>query len=139
MDREAKTLIVTICGRDKDQRKEPIPAVDRYLSSRIKKIYTLAEKAGLPFAILSGKFGLIYGRDPIPYYDKLLSEADIEAVAEKSLSFLTGNQIKRIIFFPPDPEKDHHVGPYIETMRRAAASAGADLDIRPVPPYPRRL
>ena len=83
-----KILICTICSRDKDPAKGLLPAIRRYRSERIGRIYEKAKRAGAVFAILSGKFGLLPAEEPIPYYDKLLTEADIGPVSEKAAAFL---------------------------------------------------
>ena len=112
-----------------------LPAVDRYQSERIDKIAGIARGKGYPFAILSGKYGLIDSRQPIPYYDKLLTEKDIPAAVRKSTLFLEGRSIEKILFLLPDPAVDPHVTPYIKTMEQACAATAIDLEIRFVPPY----
>jgi len=65
----ARTVVITICCREKDNRPEPLAAVERYRSERIQSLHRLSRQAGLPFLILSGRFGLIEPDAPIPYYD----------------------------------------------------------------------
>lgn len=130
-------LLVTICCREKDRAEGLLPAVRRYRSERIERLYRLAGEAGLPFAILSGYFGLIEAEEPIPYYDRLMEEGDIERIAAAGEAFLRERGIKRVIFCLPDPALDPHVGPYLKSMEISAAAAGSRLQVHFLPPYPR--
>jgi len=132
-----KILICTICCREKDQAEGLLPALQRYRSSRIKTVSKLSRKAGWPFAILSGKYGLISADEPIPYYDRLMGEDDLGKIIEKNTVFLKKNGIKMIFFLIPAPAIDPHVVPYLKSMEAAAESTGSELKIIFVPPYPK--
>jgi len=132
-------LICTICCREKDEAAGLLPAIERYRSDRIGRIYELAKKEGTTFAILSGKFALLLPEEPIPYYDKLLVEADIPEVSRNIVPFLKKHNVGKIILFVPDPQSDPKVTPYIESMNRAAQDANISLRILCVPPYLDRL
>ena len=134
-----KILACTICCREKDRAEAALPAIGRYRSGRIQTVFHMAEKEGLEFAILSGKFGLLHPEDLIPYYDKLLTEEDIPALNRQMAEFLRENPARGIIFLPPDPRSDSKVMPYIKCMRRAARKAKIPLRIKFVPPYPERI
>ncbi len=133
------TLVSTICCREKDRAEGLLPAFRRYRSERIDTVRHLAREAGLPFAILSGKFGLIDAGQPIPYYDKLMEEADLEDIVEKNTVYIKKNGIGEIVFLLPDPALDPHVKPYLESMERATAASRCALKTIFVPPYPESL
>lgn len=129
-------LLVTICCREKDRAEGLLPAVRRYRSERIDRLARLAGEAGLPFAILSGFFGLIEAEEPIPYYDRLMSADDVERIAAAATEFLRERGIQEVIFCLPDPALDPHVGPYLASMEKSAAAAGCRLRTYFLPPYP---
>ena len=91
------------------------------------------------FTVLSGKFGLLFPDDPIPYYDRLLKEGDIPRLSEKVSNFLKENSVQKLLFLVPDPEKDPAVRSYIECVKRGCRKAGASLQVKYVPPYPDSL
>jgi hypothetical protein len=134
-----KILICTICCREKDRAEGLLPAVRRYRSDRIRKVHSLARKAGLPFAILSGKFGLIDGEEPIPYYDKLMEGDYLGRIIGLNTAFLKKNGIRKVIFLLPDPADDPHLRPYLRSLQSAARAAGNKLETIFVPPYPESL
>ncbi len=134
-----KILICTICCREKDRAEGLLPAVRRYRSDRIRKVHSLAWKAGLPFAILSGKFGLIAGEEPIPYYDKLMEGDYLGRIIGLNTAFLKKNGIRKVIFLLPDPADDPHLRPYLRSPQSAARAAGNKLETIFVPPYPESL
>ncbi len=130
-----KILICTICSRDKDQREGLLPAIERYNSPRIDQVFSLAREGGHAFAILSGKYGLLFPKTPIPYYDKLLKKEDIEEVGARAALCLKENDFRSVILLLPDPAIDPNVVPYIETMKRAGEIGGVPVEVRFVPPY----
>ncbi len=131
-------LLATICCREKDRLEGLLPAVRRYRSERIDRLARLAGQAGLPFAILSGRFGLIDAEEPIPYYDRLMNEGDVGRIASAALKYLKQHKVASVVFCLPDPEFDPHVGPYLRSMQKATAAAGCRLRTFFLPPYPDR-
>jgi len=131
-----KILLVTNCCQEKDRAGGLLPAVRRYRSERIEKLSRLAGEAELPFAILSGFFGLIAAEEPIPYYDRLMGEGDVGRIAAAGAEFLKKRGVGKVIFCLPDPVLDPHVKPYLKSMKAAAAAAGCRLKIFFLPPYP---
>ena len=129
-------LLVTICCREKDRAEGLLPAVRRYRSKRIDRLAGLAGEAGIPFAILSGFFGLVEAGEPIPYYDRLMSGDDVGRIAAAGTEFLRERGIKEVIFCLPDPALDPHVGPYLRSMEKSAAAAGCRLKTYFLPPDP---
>ena len=134
-----KILIATICCREKDRTEGLLPAIRRYRSDRIRKVHSLARKAGLSFAILSGQFGLIDGEEPIPYYDKLMGDDDLGEIIGLNTAFLENKGIRKVIFLIPDPAGDPHLRPYLRSLQSAARAAGNELQTIFIPPYPESL
>ncbi len=130
-------FLATICCREKDRAGGLLPAVRRYRSPRIRRLAELAGEAGLPLVILSGLYGLIEAGQPIPYYDRLMTAGDIPRIAGAGAEFLKNRSAEGVVFCLPDPEIDPHVKPYLESMKEAAAAAGAGLRVFFLPPYPR--
>ena len=71
-------VLATYCSAEKDKRVDLLPAYQRYKSERISMLKSEAESQGLTFMIFSGYFGLIHSGQPIPDYDHLLRESQIE-------------------------------------------------------------
>ena len=67
-------IYCTTCSRKKLQTKEPVRAIDLYLSENIRRVYSKSLIDGLDFRILSGKFGLLSPDDKVRSYDYLLRE-----------------------------------------------------------------
>jgi hypothetical protein len=134
-----KSIVATICCRRKREDPGLLPARERYLSERIARSAELAAAAGLPLAILSGKYGLIESDFPIPYYDKLMAPEETAETAAKNAAWLRKNQVGRVIFLVNSPRDDPQVVAYLESMRRGAKEAGARLEVIFVPPYPAAL
>ncbi len=130
-----KILICTICSRDKDRQEGCLPAIKRYNSPRIDKVFSLAQEGGHAFAILSGKYGLLSPEDPIPYYDKLLKEEDVGEVGTRAAAYLKEGNFREVVLLLPDPAIDPNIVPYIETMKRAGEIGGVPVGVRFVPPY----
>lgn len=129
--------MVTICCREKDRSAELLPAIRRYRSDRISRMAELAVHTDLPLVILSGLYGLIEAEEPIPYYDRLMSESDIPRIAALSAEFLKNRLAAGVVFCLPDPEIDPHVKPYLKSLEEACATAGVGLRVFLLPPYPR--
>jgi len=133
------TLVCTICCREKDRSEGVLPAIRRYKSKRIEAVAGLARDAGLPLAILSGKYGLIYADEPIPYYDKLMGEGDLGEIIAANINFLEKNNVGKVIFLCPDPAIDPHVQPYLRSIQAAARGTRCKLETILLPPMPESL
>ncbi len=134
-----KTIVCTICCREKDRADKLLPAIRRYKSERIKTVAGLARNAGMPFAILSGKYGLINADEPIPYYDKLMGEGDLGEIIAANIAFLEKNEIGKVIFLCPDPAIDPHVQPYLRSIQASARGTACKLETIFLPPMPESL
>lgn len=127
---EGSVVYVTFCCAEKDESQDLLPAVDRYLSARIKNVHNRAKTTGVPFYIFSGKFGLVYERDRIPWYDHLLTPSEIESHSQLVASQLREKKIRKVVCFSAPPESDRNLQTYISCLRMACERAGIGLEIR---------
>jgi len=66
-----RVVLVTSCGAKKEET--PQPAGKLYKSSRIRHLYKRSKELGIPFYILSAKYGLINADTIIEPYDKVMT------------------------------------------------------------------
>lgn len=123
------TVFSTYCSAEKDTSEGLLPAIDRYRSGRIGRIYSAALSAGVGFRILSGEFGLIGPADMIPFYDHLLQFDEIESLTARVIGQMVRDDIDRVFFFTLSPKIDPLLRPYHELLRRSCAGAGAGLEL----------
>ncbi len=94
MKRE-KIVLVTACGNKKE--REPAPAWRLYKSSRIRHLYKKSKELGIPFYILSAKYGLVFAEEVIEPYDMIMDENRCKELIEQIK--LVISQYNTIIFF----------------------------------------
>ncbi len=81
----------TICSYEKFEEDGEgkgvacVPAIDRYTNPRLKKVLEKAQRDEFPMIILSGEYGFLKPSELIPWYDHLLSEAEVEGIVEKMI------------------------------------------------------
>jgi len=131
---EGTTLVVTYCSRDKNPADGLLPAIDRYVSPRIRSAASAAARQGLEFRILSGLYGLLTPDHPIPDYDHLLTEDRIPEHAE-----LVGGQLGnpgpgRVVFISRSLAEDPGCGPYRDAMAMACTLVGSEFRVREIGP-----
>lgn len=124
-------LAATICSRQKDPDVTMMPAHRRYLGAHVAYARARARDMGLPFFVLSGKFGLLRDDDPVPYYDYRLGMHDVEWLARIVVAQYGGLRVTHVWFWH---EAKESWGPYLKVMTTAAARTGAGLVLMPVPP-----
>ena len=76
------STLVTYCCKEKREDKTPLPAVERYVSERIKSVWERSQSENRPMLILSGLLGLIRPDTPIMWYDKLLTPDDVGGMVD---------------------------------------------------------
>ena len=111
--------------------REMHPAVLCDLSARISRL----DKAG-PLLILSGEFGLLGSTDPIPWYDHLLLQEEVEAMVPRVTAQLRERAVAGIAFHTADPAADPAVQPYVALIIRACALAQVPLRLVVLPGSP---
>ncbi|MEP7336157.1 MAG: hypothetical protein ABI977_00205 [Acidobacteriota bacterium] len=104
-----------------------MPALSRYRSERIRRIHHAARSAGCGFYILSGEYGLLAPDEPIPYYDHLLADDEIEMHAFKLAEQIKRYSITQIVFFTLPVWRDEKLAPYHAALRLACTIASVQL------------
>lgn len=122
------TVFCTYCSAHKDQRPELLPALERYLSSRIRRVASMASDAATPFLIFSGQFGFLDPQHPIPIYDHLLQPHEVDSLAEVAAAQLKDKRVDAIRYFT-DPLDSPTLIPYADAVRKAADLAGARFEL----------
>lgn len=127
-----KVIIVycTICSKNKCVELKKIPAIERYQSERIRKIYerSISDRAG--FRIFSGKFGLLKpGKKIFWYNEKLIQENTNKMVRLLSQQIRKG-KIDELVFFARNIKNNHSWRPYIFSLKKASNQAGIKFKIR---------
>jgi len=121
--------VVTYCSGDKDPSPGFLPAVDRYLSSRIRAACEAATILETGFRILSGLYGLLEPDREIPAYDHLLTDDQVPDHARVLERQLRESVAERVIFLTRTLAVDSGTGPYRDAMRQACAAAGVGFEV----------
>lgn len=121
------TIFSTYCSAEKETDGEPLPAIRRYRSERIRRIYSAALTCGAGFFILSGEFGLLTPTEPIPYYDHLLTGDEVEAHSLTVAEQIKQHSITQIIFFTLPVTVDEKLAAYHACLRLACQTAAINL------------
>lgn len=119
----------TYCSAEKNTSETPLPAIERYRSSRILEVNEKAKHAGETFVILSGKYGILDAEQPIDHYDHLLIASEVEQHAMLVASQLKEKGITKLVFYTDSVLKDPNIQPYIDCISLATAKAGTTLEI----------
>jgi hypothetical protein len=93
-----------------------MPAIRRYQSARIEKVYTAAAHLGLGFYILSGQFGLTPPQQPLPFYDHLLPLAEVPSLAELVARQLHEYGVSSLIYFTRPLASSADLIPYHDAL-----------------------
>lgn len=122
-------ILATYCSAEKDKRIDLLPAYQRYKSERILEIKSEAESRGLTFMIFSGYFGLIHSDQPLPHYDHLLRESQIEYHAKFVADQIEENSVTEIEFISRTVEEDPQLANYHACIKMAAEIAKVPVSI----------
>lgn len=117
----------TYCSKLKSLKRSKIPAICRYRSPRIERVYQAACGLRMPFFILSGRYGLLRPERCISLYDHLLKRDEVPAMAE-----LVGRQIDEFVisgfvYFTRPLASDDNVVPYHDVLVSACRSSSCDF------------
>jgi len=121
-------VFCTYCSARKDQRSGLLPALERYTSSRIRRVASMAADARTPFLIFSGRFGFLDPQHPIPAYDQLLQPSEVSVLAEVTAAQLKEKQVDAIRYFT-EPLDSPTLIPYADAVGKAAELAGARFEV----------
>jgi len=111
--------ICTICSKEKSLEKKLLPAIERYLSPRVKHCFEIANHQNLKYLILSGEYGFIQPYSLIPFYDHLLSKDDIGEllpILQKQNEFLEITMLDCIM----EPKEEFGWNNYYEILEEFA-------------------
>ncbi len=122
-------IFCTYCSRDKSDEPNLIPAVQRYQSQRISRVYAAASQVGLEFFILSGEFGLLSAQQPIPWYDHLLLSEEVDELAARMAQQIRDRGISGIVYFTSSSAQDPNVQPYRDAITTACKEVSQPLFI----------
>ncbi len=128
------TFVITYCSRDKDASPELLPAVDRYLSSRIGAAAEAASRLQFGFRILSGLYGLLERDQKIPDYDHLLTYDQVPGHAKKLAGQLAESNAVRVVFITRSLAEDPGTGPYRQAILQGCATAQVECEILEIKP-----
>ena len=112
-------VIVTYCSGPKREDGGLMPAVDRYLSERIRDLHDQASAEGALFRILSGEFGLLAPEQPVPWYDHLLRPNEVAALARQVAVALVDLKAEMVEYHTADPSVYPEVVSYWDVMAAA--------------------
>lgn len=120
------SALCTYCSKRKSHESGEIPAIRRYKSERIERVYQAARTLTLPFFILSGRFGLVRPEECIPDYDHLLKPDEVPALATRLVEQMDRYGLGGLVYFTE---------PLVGNVRRvpyhAALSAACFVSSRP--------
>ncbi len=128
-DTRKTTLVITYCCREKDPSPGLLPAVDRYLSSRIRAAKETASRLQLEFRILSGLYGLLEQDEKIPDYDHQLTHEQVPGHAEKLAGQLASSNVGRVIFITRSLAEDPGTEPYRQAILEACFTVQVECEI----------
>lgn len=118
--------LITICSKEKSRTPGEIPAVKRYLNTRIADVHERSRREGIPMLIFSGKYGLIDPETPIPYYDHLLEAEEVEGFVAPTAEVLSERGITTVTFVA-QPREEAGWENYYRVIEQACGIAGVEL------------
>lgn len=122
-------IICTICSKKKRDDIALLPARVRYTAPHIQFTEEKSKESGLPFFILSGKYGIISADREIPNYDYYLEMNQAEELSKAIGEQLRIEKITEIDFYTEN--KDSWV-PYETAIKKGCEIAGVLLNIYPI-------
>ena len=86
------------------------------------------ERTNTPVLILSGQFGLLSPDDPIPYYDHLLTEDELDEMVLIVTDQLEGAEATKITAYIKKGREVEGWAPYYELLERASLQAKVPIE-----------
>lgn len=120
-------LFCTYCSAEKRQDEGRIPAIRRYISSRISAVYQTSKQEGALFSILSGKFGLVGPWTKIPHYDHLLKTSEVPGLVPQMVQYLKDVDCHAVHFYHSPLREVPSIKPYLRAIARACRRASVAL------------
>ena len=119
----------TYCSAPKRSTPGLLPAVERYLSTRIDDLHRRCQDDGQLLLILSGRYGLLRAVDPIPWYDQLLLPDDVPEMVARLTTQLAALAVGRIEYHTAPLSIAPAVAPYLRALQTACKQAGVTLEV----------
>lgn len=119
-----KTLYCTTCCKEKRTNPQPLPALKRYVSERIWRIYKKSRADDACFRILSGKFGLLPPYRKIPFYDQALLSQDVPHISGIVQEQLAPMGVTQVVFFAKDVKMHPDWEPYYHCLYLSCMALG---------------
>lgn len=129
-------ILCSYCSAEKLEDDNPLPAVERYLSKRLRTLWRRGRAQGTPLHILSGEFGLLGAEEPIPWYDHLLRPDEAAPLAFGVAARLRELGVDAVEYHTASPVEHPQVRPYFAAIRAACEAAGASLHVVVLPGDP---
>ncbi len=121
--------LITICCKRKRRSPESLPAVRRYWSRRIQFVQAESKRLNRPFLILSGQYGLLSPEEPIPWYDHVLRDGDVEALARVVAGQMRNREVTEFVFYAR-PRTTAGWAPYFAGLELACRQRSIPLSVR---------
>lgn len=86
--------------------------------------------------VVSGRFGLLEPTTPIPWYDHLLLDEDVEALVLRCAETLTRARLQHLVYYTASTALAPEVAPYGRLVRLACDAAGVQLETVTLPGVP---
>lgn len=122
------SVICTICCAEKKDSKEKLPAIDLYLSSRIRFAYKESQEKGVGFRIFSGKYGLLKPDQPIDWYDFQLTNETVSDIVPVMVSQIKEQAIEKVIFYAR-PKSTPGWEAYYKALEQASKTTGIKFEV----------
>jgi len=116
----------TTCCKRKRRDTQPLPALERYLSRRIRFVWQESRRLNKPLLILSGKYGLLDPREKISWYDQALLSTEVDKLTPEITKQLSARRVSGLIFYARS-RNTHGWRPYYEAIENACAHVGIKL------------
>lgn len=120
------SIFCTCCSKSKNREIGEMPAIRRYNSKRIERVYQAACELHLRFFILSGCFGLVQPEQCIPYYNHLLDPDEVSDLSKRVAEQIDRYGIGGIVYFTKPLASDANLVHY-----HAVLSAACSMLVRP--------
>ena len=119
----------TYCSAPKRTTPDLLPAVERYVSTRITALWQACQEDGRPMLILSGQYGLLRPEDPIPWYDHLMAPEEVADMTARITAQLRALEISRIEYTTAKTSIAPAVIPYLAALSSACRNADVTLEL----------
>jgi len=106
-----------------------LPAKQRYQSERVKYVVSESERLDVPLLFLSGKYGILDANDPIPWYDKALTEKEVDDFIPRVVEQLRDRDVTEMTLFAR-PRTTRGWGPYYAVIETACEELNITIEYR---------